>query len=66
MNNVMMDLGWAHYATTILAIEVSVVNEYMKLVGGIIASILALYSIALKHIEIMKMRKKFFNNKQQD
>lgn len=63
MNGVMMNMGWSHYATVLLAVEVSVLNEYMKLVGGIIASVLAVYSIALKHIEIMKMKNKFENNK---
>lgn len=63
MNELMINIGWSHYATVLLAVEVSVLNEYMKLVGGVIASVLAVYSIALKHIEIMKMKNKFNNKK---
>lgn len=63
MNNALLEMGWSHYAAAVLAVEVGVINEWLKVGATLTATVLAIYSIALKHMEIQKMRKKFFNNK---
>jgi hypothetical protein len=55
-------LGWTHYATAFLAIEVGVINEWLKAFATVIASVLAIYTIIYKHMEIVKMRDKFYKN----
>jgi hypothetical protein len=55
-------LSWTHYATAFLAIEVGVINEWLKAFATVIASVLAIYTIIYKHMEIVKMRDKFYKN----
>lgn len=55
-------LGWTHYATAFLAIEVGVVNDWLKAAATVIAMVLAVYTIIYKHMEIVKMRDKFYKN----
>ena len=56
------NLGWTHYATAFLAIEATEINEWLKVFATIIASVLAIYTIIYKHLEIVKMRNKFYKN----
>lgn len=61
MNDALLNMGWTHYVSAVLAVEVTMINEWLKVGATLTATVLALYSIYLKHLEIQKMRKKFYN-----
>lgn len=54
--------GWAHFSTVYLAIEMSDISEFVKLLGTIATLGLMIYSIILKRLEIKSIREKFLDD----